>query len=160
MTDKNNKKIHVFEVLITVNRKKFYSHTIFRLYTSGKFFIVKYINICIIYLRVIETCLKVTIATFYFYPSKNPSDVMKNIFNAISIYSWKKKSSLTNIRNKRVIRKKYVYCFDVMKNGHTFPSKICHFQYDHRFLFSREMGNSRACNEVRLQKLIKLRLLG
>ena len=52
----------------------------------------------------------------------------------------KKKSSLTNIRNKRVIRKKYLYCFDVMKNGHTFPSKICHFQYDHRFLFSREMG--------------------
>ena len=127
MTDKNNKKIHVFEVLITVNRKKFYSHTIFRLYTSGKFFIVKYINICIIYLHVIETCLEVTTATFYFYPSKNPSDVMKNIFNAISIYSWKKKSSLTNIRNKRVIRKKYLYCFDVMKTAILFLQKFVIF---------------------------------
>ena len=112
---------------ITVNLKKFYSHTIFRLYTSGKFFIVKYINICIIYLHVIETCLEVATATFYFYPSKNPSDVMKNILNAISIYSWKKKSSLTNIRNKRVIRKKYLYCFDVMKTAILFLQKFVIF---------------------------------
>ena len=28
-----------------------------------------------------------------------------------------------------------------MKNGQIFHSKVCHFQYDHRFLFSREMGN-------------------
>ena len=47
--------------------------------------IPQYINIFIIYLHVIEACLKVTIATFYFCPSKNPSDVMKNIFNSISI---------------------------------------------------------------------------
>ena len=46
--------------------------------------------ICIIYLHLIEACLKVTIAIFYFCHSKNSSDVMKNIFNSISIYSWKK----------------------------------------------------------------------
>ena len=46
MTDRNNKKIHVFEVLIfwkqsvTVNLKKFFSHTIFKWYTSGKLCIV------------------------------------------------------------------------------------------------------------------------
>ena len=145
---------------ITVNLKKFYSHTIFRLYTSGKFFIVKYINICIIYLHVIETCLEVTTATFYFYPSKNPSDVMKNIFNAISIYSWKKKIFFNKYKKQTCYKEKISLLFWCHENGHTFPSKICHFQYDHRFLFSREMGNSRACNEVRLQKLIKLRLLG
>ena len=31
-----------------------------------------------------------------------------------------------------------------MKNGHIFPSKVCHFQYHHKFLFSREMRNTRA----------------
>ena len=117
MTDKNNKKIHVSEVLIfwkhtvTVNLKKFYSHTIFRLYTSGKFFIVKNINICIIYLHVIETCLKVTIATFYFYPSKNPSDVMKNIFNAISIYSWKKKIFFNKYKKQTCYKEKISLLF-------------------------------------------------
>ena len=39
------------------------------------------------YLHVIEACIKVTIAMFYFYDSKNPSDVMKNIFNSNFIYS-------------------------------------------------------------------------
>ena len=38
----------------------------------------------IIYLLVIEAYLKVTIM-FYFCHSKNPSDVIKNIFNSISI---------------------------------------------------------------------------
>ena len=28
--------------------------------------------------------------------------------------------------------------FDVTKNGQIFPSKVCHFQYDHRFLSSRK----------------------
>ena len=38
-----------------------------------------------------------------------------------------------------------------MKNGHIFPSKVFHFYYDERFLFSREMGNIRAYKEVRLK---------
>ena len=50
--------------------------------------------------------------------------------------------------------------FDVMKNGKNFPSKVCHFQYDHRFLFSREMSKIRTCKEVRMQKLVKFRLAG
>ena len=58
------------------------------------------------------------------------------------------------------MRKINRYFFDVMKNGQIFPSKVCHFQYDHRFLFSREMGNTVSCKEIRLQKLIKLRLSG
>ena len=45
---------------------------------------------------------------------------------------------LTNIRNKGVIGKINLYLFDVMKNGHIFPSEVCHFQYDHRSHFSRE----------------------
>ena len=67
----------------------------------------------------------------------------------------KKISYSTNIRNK-VIRKINLYYFDVMENGQSCPSKVCPFQYDHRFLFSREEGNIRSCKEVRLQKLTNL----
>ena len=83
---------------------------------------------------------------FYFCHSYIPSDVMKNIFNSISPYIWEKISLLTNIRNKR----DFFFClfFDVVKKCHTFPSKVCHFQYDHRFLFSKETRNIRACKDV------------
>ena len=50
------------------------------------------------------------------------------------------------------------FFFDAVKNGQIFPSKVCHFQYDNRFLLSRDMGNIRSCKEVRLKKLIKFRL--
>ena len=108
-------------------------------------------NICIIYLHVTKGCLKVTIVIIYFCHSQILSDVVKYIFNSISIYFWKK-ILLTNIRNKSVIGKINLYFFDVMKNGHIFPSKVCHFQYDHGFLFSRETVNIREYKEVRLKK--------
>ena len=38
-----------------------------------------------------------------------------------------------------------------MKNGYIFLLKVCHFQHDHRFLSSREMGNIRAYKGVRLK---------
>ena len=60
------------------------------------------------------------------------------------------------MRNKRVIIKINPLFFDVMKNGNVFPSKVCHFQYDHRFHFSRETGNINGYKEVRLK--IKNRL--
>ena len=101
-------------------------------------------NICIVYLHLIEVGLKATIAMLYFWHWKNPSDIMKNIFNFISIYSWKN-SLITNMRNKRFTRKKNLYCFDIIKN--------CH-------IFGREMGNFRTCKELRLQKPIKFRLPG
>ena len=93
--------------------------------------------ICIIYLHLIEACLEVTIAIFYFCHSKNSSDVMKNIFNSWkkiyilekNFYIFLKKISLlTNIRNKGVIRKINLFFFDVMKNDHIFPWRVCHFQ--------------------------------
>ena len=46
----------------------------------------------------------------------------------------------------------------VIKNVQIFSSKVCYFQYDHRFLFSREMWNIRTCKDIRLQKLDKFRL--
>ena len=45
-----------------------------------------------------------------------------------------------------------------MKNGKIFPSDVCHFQYDYRFLFSREIGGIGTCKKVRMQKFIKFRL--
>ena len=50
--------------------------------------------------------------------------------------------------------------FVVMKNDQIFLSEIGHFEYDHGFLFSRVMWNISSCKEVRLQKLIKFKLLG
>ena len=47
-----------------------------------------------------------------------------------------------------------------MNNGQIFALKVRHFEYDHRFLFSGEMGNIRTCQEVRLHKLIKYGLPG
>ena len=38
-----------------------------------------------------------------------------------------------------------------MKNGHIFLSKVCHFQYDHGFCFSRETRNIREYKVVRLE---------
>ena len=49
-----------------------------------------YIYNLYIYLHVIQICLKVTIAIFYFCHSKNPANVMKNILNSTPIYFWKK----------------------------------------------------------------------
>ena len=71
-------------------------------------FLVSY-NLCTIYLHAIEASLKVTIAVFYFCHSKNPSNIMNNTLNSISIYSWTKKNLLTNIRNKCIIRKINLY---------------------------------------------------
>ena len=50
--------------------------------------------------------------------------------------------------------------FDIMRNDQIFPSKAYYFQYDHRFLFRREIGNIRTYKEVRRQKFIKFRLSG
>ena len=61
---------------------------------------------------------------------------------------------LTNIRNKCVIRKINLF-FGVTKNGQIFPSKVCHFQYDHRFLFSREMGNIKNLSNLYCQDSIR-----
>ena len=73
---------------------------------------------------------------------------------------FKKNFLLKNIRSKCFIRKINLCFFDVMKNSHIFPSKDCHFQYDHRWPFSRENGIIRTCKEARLKKLIKFRLSG
>ena len=69
---------------------------------------------------------------------------MKNIFNSVSIY-FGKNSLLANIRDKCVTRNTNVFFLDITKNRQVLASKVCHFQYDHRFLFRSEMGNIRMC---------------
>ena len=54
------------------------------------FTIFRSYNICIIYLEATEASLKADIAMFYFFCWKSPSNIMKNIFDFISIYSLKK----------------------------------------------------------------------
>ena len=110
------------------------SHSVLYLQYLGSY------NIRIIYLHVIEACLKVTIVIFFSFHSKNPSNIVKNIFNSISIYSWNKIYLLANTRNKCFMRKINLYFLTIWK-----------------FLFCREMENIRTCKEIRLQKLIKFR---
>ena len=120
--------------------------------------ILGWYNTCIIYLHVIEARLKVTTVMFYFCHSKNISNITKNIFSSMSICCWKK--LLVNKYKKQMCYKENLFFFDVMKNGEIFSSKVCHFQYNRRFLFRRETRNSRTCKEVCMQKLIKSRLSG
>ena len=120
--------------------------------------ILGWYNTCIIYLHVIEARLKVTTVMFYFCHSKNISNITKNIFSSMSICCWKK--LLVNKYKKQMCYKENLYFFDVMKNGKIFSLKVCHFQYNRRFLFRRETRNSRTCKEVCMQKLIKSRLSG
>ena len=37
-----------------------------------------------------------------------------------------------------------------------FSSRVCHFQYDHRFVFSREKGNIKIYKELRIINLLNL----
>ena len=53
---------------------------------------------------VLRACLKVTIIIFYFCHSKNPSNIMKNVFNSIFIYSWKKTFSCQQMQETNVLR--------------------------------------------------------
>ena len=41
-----------------------------------------------------------------------------------------------------------IFIFDVIKNGQIFPSNVCHCQYDHRFIFSREACKEYVCKTV------------
>ena len=77
-------------------------------------------------LHVIESCLKVTIATFCFCHSKNPSNIMKNVFDSLYILE---KNFLVNKCKKQTCCEESKLCFlDVMRNGHVFPSEVCRFQ--------------------------------
>ena len=60
------------------------------------------------------------------------------IFLVPSPYIVEKLFLLENIRNKCLIRKTNLYFFDDMKTGQIFPSKVCRFQYNHRFFLSRK----------------------
>ena len=64
---------------------------------------------------------------FYFCHSEHPSDIMKNIFNSISIYSFKKISLLTNVRNKEVVRKTNFFFFTSWKMATFFLQKFVIF---------------------------------
>ena len=77
-----------------------------------------------------------------------------------SLYITEKNSLSTNIGNKCVIRKINLYFLGTMENGQIFPSKVCHIQHDHRFLFGRRKGNIRRSKEIRLQNLMKTELPG
>ena len=66
----------------------------------------------------------------------------KNFWFYLSIF-FKKNFLVNKYKKQRCYRENKSPFFDVMKNGNIFPAKVCHFQYDDRFLFSREMENIR-----------------
>ena len=85
-----------------------------------------YLFICIIYLHVIETCLKLWLLCFIFAIRKTLSNIFKNVINCISIFL--KKIIFLNKHKKQMCCKK--------TNLQIFPSKGFHFQYDNRLCFS------------------------
>ena len=52
----------------------------------------------------------------------------------------KKKILVNKYRKQMCYEENKSLFFDIMKNGQIFPSNVCHFKNDQRFLFSREMG--------------------
>ena len=93
----------------------------------------------------------------YFCHLKNLSNIMKNIVNYISIYSWEKVSLLTHMRNKCAMREINLYFLTLWKLTKFFLQKFIIFSVITVF---KVMGNIRACKEIYLQKLVKFRLLG
>ena len=132
--------------------------------TSGQFIqgTISMIPSFMQYLYYLCACNRDLLKSYYSYVlfchSKSRSNIMKNVFDSISIYF-----------SKRFHLNKYkrLMCYQenkslnlYMKTGQIFPSKVCHFQFDHRFFFSREMGNIRTYQKIRPQKLIKFGLSG
>ena len=82
-------------------------------------------NMFTIQLLVIEACLKGAIGFFQFCHSKYLSDVIKNIFNSISLII--RKIFLVNKYKKMSFGENKSLVFDGI-NSHIFPSKFCHLR--------------------------------
>ena len=83
---------------------------------------------------------------------RNSSNIMENIFNSTSIYSLKKMSLLTNIKNKYVVMKISIF----LKSW-----KIANFFLQKFVILNMiTIEKWRTCKKVRLQKLNKFRLSG
>ena len=76
--------------------------------------------------------------------------------DAISIIPWFMYISYLSVFNRALFKSYFCYglflMFEKPFKYYENPSKVYHFQYDNRFLFSREIGNIRSRKEVRLQK--------
>ena len=84
-------KIFLYHCHLSYTRRAS-SHRLLHLYFLGQ------CNICMIYMYVKEACLKVIFAMFYFCHLNYSSNIVKNIFNSISIYFWKKISLFKDLR--------------------------------------------------------------
>ena len=71
-----------------------------------------------------------------FLPFKKTFKCYEQCFIIQSLHVLEK-SLLVNEYKKQMCQNSYL--FDVMKDDFMFSSKVCHFQYDNRFLFSREI---------------------
>ena len=101
-------------------------------------------TICIIYLHV--TCNRSYYCYVLFLPFKYPFRCYEKYFYFhLSIYLGK--ILLVNKYKKQTWLFVCLF-FDVVKKCHIFPSKVCHFQYGHRFPFSKETRNIRAYKDV------------
>ena len=58
--------------------------------------------------------------------------------------SLKKTLLVNKFKKQMCYNKNKPFFFDVTENVQIFPSEIGHFEHDHRFLFSREMGTLEA----------------
>ena len=115
----------------------------------------------------LPACKWITVAMFYFAVWKT-LQILWKMFLIPSLYVFGKNLLVSKYKKQMCYKKNkslllllslLLFCFfDVMKYDHIISSKLWHFLYNNRFLFSREMENIRSCKEIKLQKLMKLRL--
>ena len=93
---------------------------------------------------------------FYFCHSKNPEImkyIMKDTFNSISIYSWKKISLLTNIRYQMCCKENKSLFLTSWKKAKLLTQKSVIFKMITDFFLVEKWGT---CKEILQQKLINL----
>ena len=94
---------------------------------------------------------------FYFYHSKNLSNIMKNIFNSISIYFFLKKFLVKKYKKQMFYKENKSLFFWRHEKWPNFSFKRLSFSIWSQMTFH---GIIRMCKEARLKKLIKFRLSG
>ena len=112
------------------------------------------------YIYYLSACNKDHFKSYYrcfIFAIRRILQILWKIFIITSLYILEKNFFVSKYGKQMSYKENKSLFYDVMKSGPIFPSKVCHFQCDRRFHFSRKMENIRTFVEVRLQKLIKYR---
>ena len=90
---------------------------------------------------------------YFIFAIRKIRQMLWKIFLIPPLYNFEKKIHVN--KHKKINLSLFFFFFfwrhDKWPCKKTFSAKVCHFQYDYRFIFRRETGNIRAYREVRLK---------